>query len=65
MTEDRFACRREGHILTLKLTVKSANPPLHSYLTKCARCGEWIEVVLDNAAQEREAVQATRRAESS
>lgn len=44
-TEDRFACRREGHVPAL--TITSANPIPESYICPCLRCGKLVEFPFD------------------
>ena len=47
---DRFACRREGHLPQLTLT--KANGVTGPIITKCQRCGKFIEVEIPKEAED-------------
>ena len=50
-TDDRFVCRREGHIPAIRVTRQtvSTDKPF-KYLTSCQRCGKVYEETMDDAA---------------
>lgn len=46
--EDRFVCRREGHLP--QVTITKANGVEGHVITKCQRCGKFIEVPIQPEA---------------
>ncbi len=50
-TEDRFICRREGHIPAIKITFQNATTEKGAtYITSCARCGKVYEEAMPDAS---------------
>lgn len=47
---DRFRCRREGHVPSIRVTRQNAvtDKPF-KYLTSCQRCGKVYEETMDDA----------------